>query len=800
MAITVVCWLVVVFELWVRMGSISPAALDGFAESVRITDERGVLLREVVGRDGARAVWRPLDEISPLIVEATIAVEDARFYDHRGIDTLGVLRAVRDNLRAGRIVSGASTLTMQLARLLQPSAKTALGKLGEMVRARRLERALDKRTILEQYLNRAPYGRGIVGVEAASQRHFGKSNQNLSLAESALIAGLPKAPSRLDPRANPAGAKARQEKVLARMLATGRISRAEHDQAVAEPLAIRDAPSPLSAMHFTDHVLAELRQREGSASGPVETTLDGALQADIEGAVDKHVRSMATGNLGNAAVVVLDNRQCQVRALIGSADYWRDEHGAVNGALALRQPGSALKPFTYALAMEQQGMSPATVLADIPTEYGDADGDLFRPQNFSKKFSGPVLLADALGRSLNVPAIRLAAEVGVDALLERLRELGFASLNRSAQYYGLGLTLGNGEVTLMELAQGYATLARGGVACSAQVLPTAPTAVPPAQASDARPDSQKNRRVFSEEVSFLITEILSDESLRIAAFGPANSLLLGFPIAVKTGTSSNWRDSWAIGYTERYTIAVWAGNFDGSPMNQLAGATGAGPLFHTIAKLVVERSTRRGEPLPSAPRAPTVATEQNGSSIVEVEVCALSGHAPSEHCPHRRRVHVEARSRPTETCDWHQPVVLDRRNQLRAGPLCPGEFTDERVFASLPPEYAEWHADSGMEVAPAAYSPSCPADGPIPGSVVITYPRAGEVFLIEPGFDRATQSVRLAARADGHVGAVTWSIDGRRVASAEWPYDAHWQLREGEHEVSVSAPGQRGQSVRFMVR
>jgi penicillin-binding protein 1C len=783
-SITLVVWLTLIFELWVRCGSISAQDLASFPESVRVYDGRGELLREQVGDDGMRAAWQDLDAMSPLVIQATLAVEDARFHDHDGIDRVAVARASWDALRSGRLVSGASTITMQLARLLQPSQKNLGGKIYEMVRARRLERALSKRAILEQYLNRAPYGAGSIGVEAASRRYFGKRSALLSLAEAALIAGLPKGPSRLNPLRYPQRAKERQRHVLARMLEVGMISRAEHDRAVAEALVYAGKPPRLTAMHFTDHVLAGLSP--AARKGAVQTTLDRGLQQDVEAAVSDHVRSLALGNLGNAAVIVVDNRDCAVLAMVGSVDYWAEPDGAVNGALAPRQPGSTLKPFTYALAFEQ-GHSPASVVADIETRYGDADGALFAPQNFSKKFSGPVLMGDALGRSLNVPAIRVAERVGPEALLERLRQLGMSSLTRSAAHYGLGLTLGNGEVTLLELVQGYAALARRGVSCQARFLAEAP----------ASPDTAEPRAVLSPEVSYLVTDILSDESLRIAAFGPGNALLLDFPVAVKTGTSSNWRDSWAIGYTERFTVGVWSGNFDGSSMNHLAGASGAGPLFNRVMTRVTETAMQRTHMHDPTAR-PTVATPPPG--VVEVEVCALSGMLPSTHCPHRRAVHVHAEHAPTEACDWHQTVSLDVRNQMRAGELCPDQFTEERVFEILPPEYADWQAHSLMEPPPSEYSPLCPADGPVAGSVVITYPRAGETFLIEPGFDRATQTLRLTARADALVDRVEWRVDGRVVDRAGWPYTSRWPLSPGEHVVAVTAPGQRGHQVRFEVR
>ena len=759
--------LAVIFEVVVRLQPFDPTRLErGFSDSIRIVDSRGQLLREVVNRDGARAEWRDLAEISPLLVTATLAVEDARFHAHRGIDLVGLGRAGWDNLRSARVVSGASTITMQLSRLLRPHRRSMLGKLGEMVDARRIERAVGKEVILEQYLNRAPYGAGAIGVEAASKRYFGKSNQHLSLAEAALLAGLPNAPTRLNPLRHLSAAQRRQRKVLDRMLATGVISAAEHDQGIAEPLHLRQRPSPLLAMHFTDYILAQ------GGHGEVRTTLTRGLQQAVEGAVGEHVKALALGGMTNAAVVVLDNERCQIRAMVGSVDYWDDEHGAVNGAMAPRQPGSTLKPFTYALAFEE-GYTPASVVADIETRYGDVDGEQFAPQNFSKRFSGPVMMGDALGRSLNVPAIRVANLVGADKLLARLRRLGFDSLNKPASFYGLGLTLGNGEVTLVELAQAYAALARGGMSCTAS----------------GHEGERPSARVFSEKVAYLITDVLSDERLRIAAFGPANALLLGFPVAVKTGTSTNWRDSWAVGYTSRYTVAVWSGDFAGRSMNHLAGATGAGPLFHNIMALVVGHG-RDHEP--TAPRAP--------AGVVAVNVCALSGQRPGPHCPHQRPVHMLAEDTPSTVCEWHQPIAIDTRNGLRAGELCPDAFTEARVFEVLPGEYASWLAASGSESPPTSYSAFCPASGPIPGAVVITNPRAGEVFVIEPGYDLSTQSLELTAEAEALVDRITWEVDGRRVAAARWPYSAAWPLRKGQHQVTVAAAGQRGHTVTFEVR
>ena len=397
-------------ELAVRL---APYPVDrlgaGFRDSVRIRARDGALLREAVNGDGHRAEWRTLSEISPLVAEATVAVEDARFWRHPGVDLIGVARATVGNLIAARVTSGASTLTMQLSRLVRPHPRTLGWKLWEMFDALRIERAVSKEVVLEQYLNRAPYGAGTVGVEAASRRYFGKPSRHLSLGEAALIAGLPKGPSVLSPFHNPDGARRRQVKVLDRMLATGRIDEAMHRRALETEMIYTPRPPSPVALHFTEMVRKRAHRR-----GDIVSTLDADLQSDLEAMARHHVDAHRDVGLTNAAVVVLENETCAVRGLVGSVDYWDPDHGAVNGALARRQPGSTLKPFTYGLAFERD-FTPASVVPDVETRYVNAAGSWFSPRNFSGRFTGPVMLADALGRSLNVPAIRITQALGPDA-------------------------------------------------------------------------------------------------------------------------------------------------------------------------------------------------------------------------------------------------------------------------------------------------------------------------------------------------------------------------------------------------
>ena len=744
------------------------AMSEDAGSSYVLVDRDGQHLREAVGVTGERAVWVSLDDMSPWLVSGTIAIEDRRFYSHLGIDPKGVVRAVVRNVQAGHVVSGASTLSMQTARLHAHHPRSGLGKVWQAVDGLRLERVADKDTILEQYLNRAPYGAGAVGVEAASQRTFGKPSKYLSLAEASLIAGLPQAPSAHHPFVSETSAVARQHQVLDAMLDTEVITQDQYDRAIAEPLVYRDGSPRPEAMHFTDAVLATHPE-----PGRVTTTLDRDLQRSVQRLATEHVATLRDGGLTQAAVVVLDNETCDVRVMVGSADWWSGDDGSVNGAMSPRQPGSALKPWAYATAWEGD-FDPASVVADIPTRYPGGDGTLMRPQNYSETFSGPVLMGEALARSLNVPAVRTANAAGLSDILERMQASGLSSLDQSAGHYGLGLVLGNGEVTPLEVAAGYAMFARGGVSCTPRFTDASVV--------------DDGERVFSARTTALITDVLSDEGLRTRAFGANNPLMVGFPVAVKTGTSSNFRDSWAAGFTAEHTVVVWGGDFGGAPMQHLSGSVGAGPLFREVMREVSLRGSQGG--VPSRAALP--------EDVVEVHVCATSGQTPTTGCPTRRvAVPVQTAARPS--CAWHQSIRIDRRNGLRASERCPAEHVIERIFAVLPANYATWQQDNG-EGPPTRYSPLCPFDRVTPDAVVVVHPSPGDVFLVEPGYDRSTQSVELTAEVDPPVGEVRWLVDGREVSRNEWPYTGSWTLEPGEHHVVAVAGDRRSEPVSFAVR
>jgi len=543
-----------------------------------IVDRHGVLLYEPLGSGGTRSAW--LSEIPHNVERATIAAEDKRFYLHPGIDPIALARALAHDIRRLKIVEGGSTITQQVAKLML-QRKSRWQKLREAIVALQLEARYSKREILALYLNVAPYGDQTIGIARASQRVFGCDPEQLTVAQAAYLAALPQRPS---------SKNVRYRAVLRRMHA----SKADF----AEKLAFDKGKHPLLAAHFVERVRA-------IANGPrIETTLDARLQREVEGIIAAAKPELLKHGAHSVAVAVLDNRSGDWLAWEGSGDYFgTDFGGAIDGVVTPRQPGSALKPFTYALGFES-GFTPATVLDDVPSHFPTAEeGVVYTPRNYDGRYRGPLRARVALAGSENVPAVQLLSRLGPPALLRFLRAFGFRNFDRTADYYGLGLTLGDAEVTLDQLVRAYATFARGGVAIEPSMLLHGPRA---------------QRRLVSQRTAFWITDILSDASAREYIFGSGGALDFPFPVAVKTGTSQAYRDNWTIGYTRDVTVGVWVGNFDLSALRNSSGVTGAGPIFHAV---MLAAAGGREEIV------------ERPSDLERVPVCALTGLRPSTSCP-----------------------------------------------------------------------------------------------------------------------------------------------------------------------
>ncbi len=550
-------------------------------QEVELFDRTGRSLRSVRPDDSPRRQVVEYSELPQTLIQATCAAEDSRFWQHSGVDWRACARAFGQLLIHRRVVSGGSTITQQLIKLSQPRPRTFTTKLIEALQALRLEQVWTKQQILTAYLNRLDYGNFNRGSAAAAQFYFGKPLRDLSPAECALLAGLPQAPSRLNPLTHRDRAIKRQLWVLDRMRANGWLADADSNRAQSETLRITRNHPVFEAPHFVDLVLA--REAAGREPRDIQTTLSLELNHFAEATLRRQLTRLDSQHVSNGAVVIIDNKSGDVLALVGSGDYFAPAAGQVNGAWSPRSPGSALKPFTYLLALER-GDTPATIVADIPTEYATATG-IFAPVNYDHRCYGPTRYRIALANSLNISAVNVLASLGGPrALQTRLAECGISTLARPPETYGLGLTLGNADVRLLELANAYAGLARLGEFKPYRLCRNLPT---PA------------RRVAYPEAAWLIADILSDNDARTATFGTDSPLHFDFPVACKTGTSTDFRDNWALGFTPEFTVGVWVGNFDGSPMEHVSGVTGAGPVLHELFAHLHERYGTTWYPTPT---------------------------------------------------------------------------------------------------------------------------------------------------------------------------------------------------------
>jgi len=599
-----------------------------------LLDRHGALLRSVPSLSGGqgRHGWVPLDSIPSQAVLTVLASEDRRFFQHKGVDPLGVLRAMVLNLRNRRVVYGGSTITMQLVRMVHSPGqpRTLANKVRESVLAMRLERVMSKQQILEQYLNRAYYANGAWGLEAAARTYFGKPAAGLSAGEATLLAVIPRGPRYYDPISHLDRALGRRDHVFGLLVEQGLMSRDQVQRARAQPVRPRIFRPPFHAPHFTDWVLATLPPLVHQQGGTVRTTLDLSLQQQLQRRVAQHTAALRGEGVAQAGLVVLDTATGQVLALVGSPDYG-GEQGQVNIVTRRRHPGSALKPFVYALALER-GESPASIAYDIH----DVPESAYRVINLTQPEHGPVRFREALAGSYNLAAVHVLERVGVDALISRLRRAGVGPLQGDQEDYGLRLALGSAKVRLVDLAAAYGFLVRGGsvtppVSVLHADLPKGKTwQLPPAAP----------RRIFSPQVSWLVMDMLADPVARRPVFGTELPLDLPFRVAAKTGTARGFADTVTVGVTRELSVAAWAGNFDGKPTHGVVAMQGAAPLVRDGLLIA-----GRGADLTLPPRP---------AGIVTRAVCALSGKPASMACPHRKAEYFMAGKALPGRCDWHR--------------------------------------------------------------------------------------------------------------------------------------------------
>ncbi len=744
--------------IWIRCWPLPEHFLDPEPHrSLLLTDRHGIPLYESLSEKETRSRWLPANALPENLVQATLAAEDRRFFHHVGIDPPALARAAWINLRSLRIVEGGSTITQQVVKHLMSRSHTIGGKLKEMLYALRLEHRLSKKEILALYLNLAPYGNQYAGAQAASLGYFGCPTSHLTPAQSSLLAALPQRPSALDPYTHLQSALRRQRWVLNRMKDLDMINEVAYERACFERLSIKDPRHTFEAPHFVEHVLATLPLKMAQE---VRTTLDLDLQRDVQGILNSHRRFLLSKDIHNMAVIVLENDTGDILAWEGSGDYFDSEHGGtIDGVTTPRQPGSALKPFTYALAFEH-GMTPATVLPDIPSHFPTAEeGVLYSPRNYDGVYRGPMRARKALAGSENVPAVWTLSKVGVPHLLDFLRRIGFTTFDRTADYYGFGLTLGDAEVRLDEMVAAYACMARGGLAKKPRLIMDS--------------DADSGRRLFSERAAFWITDILSDVEARAYAFGRGGSLEFPFQVAAKTGTSQGYTDNWTIGYTKDITVGVWVGNFDRTPLRSSSGVTGAGPIFHDVLVCAQKRVTGR---LPTELDPSIVSVPEE---LRRISICALSGMKAGTACPSVVEEWLESDQLPP-ICSWHTQ-------------------TDAQTMTVWPPEYQNWAKGHGLSTAQFR-STTLRQPGKQKPAIIIENPPDGTTYLIDPTLRMEYQSLELQAICGDMQSNIIWKIDGEVIGSSSADRPLFWPLRRGKHILEAIDTLKQRSSVTFLVK
>jgi penicillin-binding protein 1C len=751
-----------------------------------LQDRHGRFLGEIGDSSDADQGYWPLESVPERVAAATLAIEDRRFWSHPGVDPFAAVRALRQNLGSGRRISGASTLAMQVARMQHPGHRHLARKAVEALSALLMTARHGREAILTHYLRIVPYGNRIRGIAYAARRYLDKPVEDLSWAEIAFLTAIPQAPARMNPFYATGRERAvrRGTQILASLKTMGVMSAEEHDLALRQIDALRVPPRgerPRLALHAVLKLEEALRAdaiRKKRAHRPIiRTTLDLDMQEAVAYRTFKAVESWADRGARNAAVVVLDRKTAEVLAWVGSIDYFdRSRAGAIDYARILRSPGSALKPFFYALALDRGVITPATILDDL----GRGAGGI---TNADELFLGPLLPRVALANSRNVPTADLLARIGPAEGYAFLRDLGLHDGEEPARKYGLGLAIGGMPVTLETLVRAYTVLANDGrvsnLVWSLDEAPLAP------------------KRLLAEESARLVTLFLSDPMARLPSFGRMGVMEYPFPVAVKTGTSSRFRDAWAVAYSSRYLVGAWAGDPDFQSMNRLTGYTAAAALVRWILLDLHRDQTDGLQDLVFPPPR----------GFEPVRLCALTGHLATDACDRVFLEWMRPGEAPVAACAAHIRAAVDTRTSRAAREDTPRRFIEVRTAVDLPPRYAAWLATSGLprqvnSARAESMLPSGASSSPAASvRLAITSPENGLRVLRDPETPAEQATLPLKAIVDPPVAQVVWYVDGHPWETVTRPYATRWPLRPGPHifQARLALGGPASQSVHVLV-
>ncbi|TAH51781.1 MAG: penicillin-binding protein [Chloroflexota bacterium] len=686
-------------------------------KTTKIYDRTGkVLLYELFDPTGGNRTNVALDKISPNLINATIALEDKTFWTNEGVDYTGMVRAVYNMLR-GQPLQGASTLTQQLVKkVIIPERETKSRtnvelKIQETIMAREISQKYSKQQILEWYLNTIYYGNFAYGIEAASEAYFGKHAKDLTLNEAATLAAIPQYPA-LNPLDNPEIAKERRDIALDRMVAEGYITERQAEDAKKQDIQVFQKRFDIKAPHFVFYVRRYLEDKYGpdavnKGGWTVITSLDYDIQSKAEEIARNQIAKLTEEkrNVTNASVVVMKPTTGEISAMVGSVDYFdRDIDGQVNIAISDRQPGSSFKLFSYLQAFEAGAadgtkLSPASVVYDVRTAFEDPPNPPYVPENYDRKYHGPVRLRTALASSYNIPAVKVLDMVGIKNVLNLAHRMGITTLDKN---YGLALTLGGGEVKLLDQTYAYSVVANGGVMAGQPVPPEEqregfrkldPVSVLKVTDADGKVLEEYKQpgteRVVSEQAAYLITDVLSDNNARAPAFGLNSVLKMSRPAAVKTGTTSSWRDNWTLGYTPDYVTGVWVGNADNSEMEHISGITGAAPIWHDVMEYI-----HRNLPVTEFVEPP---------DITRIPVCLASGLLPTKECPQVVREVFKKGNEPTQPDNIWKPFRIFVPNGKLATAFNPPDQVTTVVYPIYPPQAADWVKENSIPQPPTEF-------------------------------------------------------------------------------------------------
>ena len=742
--------------------------------AIDIYDRNNILLSRLYPKQGGKYIEAEYDHFPKNLIEATISAEDKNFFTHNGVDFYALIRAFYSNLRAGKTVSGGSTITQQLAKMLNGNKERSYkNKFKEAVYALRLEKHLSKEDIITLYLNKIFFGNNSYGVASASQTYFKKDISSINLSEAIILASIIKSGTKFNPYKKAENLNFRRQYVAKRMNENGFLSDDDYLALNSENTKIYKVNKNIfNSPHFSMYINKNIKNMNMKEIIKVNTTLDYKLEKEVFKIIKNTTSHLTKYNVKNISCVVLDAKTSEILTMIGSFDYYdAEDNGAINGATALRQPGSTLKPFLYAYIFDK-GETPASVIGDVKT-YINSPGGYYIPDNFDKKFRGPVTVRDALANSLNVPAVRWLYNYRISEFQNILLKSGLSSIDKSPDYYGYSIALGSAEVRLIDLASAYSIFTQKGYFLDNSSIKS----IEKSDGEIIALAKKKKRKVISEESAYQINNILSDKRARLQGFPSMRGVVYPFSIAIKTGTSKGYRDAWGVGYTKDYIVAIWLGDFKGDEMMGVTGGSGVVPIIYDIFSLL-NKSQKETD-------------WQKPKTIISRDICIISGKLKSEFCNETREEIFNMKNVIDDYCNIHRLYIKTNIDNT----------VEEKVFMKLPKEYDLWAAERQIEMPDNNWTDTTFLNNQTMSKntrLLMIEPKNGEIYKIDKDMPLKYQNINIKVDIPFN------SVDAFVYCNGEIIGDINsikennirWQLKKGDHSFYALATLENNETVK----